>query len=178
MGVYIYPKEFDTLPYYVLDYMMNEDNESILLAGAILNGGSKKITITWQIQTYSIDLDTMQFTPLEEKTVPVEIEPMQPYSEQQYLTTDKINSPLTKISLIQTPLNTYIRPEWREKEDQTIYRAVLLTADGIAVDRGSPLDADAYTVVSVPYNIRVSIEDNMSGSKIAVMDFSKCDNVP
>ncbi len=62
LAVYVYPKEFDALGTYFLDYFQKTDDISVLLSGAQFSSRNNPISITWQIQIYDVDLDTQQYT--------------------------------------------------------------------------------------------------------------------
>lgn len=137
LSVYAYIKEFDDIGAYFLDHFQ-EENSSVLFSGAEVAGGEETVECTWVVQIYAVDLQTKKFTLQNEYFFPITIQPLQPYLEKIYYVGSGKNAPFDHAILVDTPLNTYVFPQWNDIHDQSLYRVTLDDSNGFAVQGAFP----------------------------------------
>lgn len=115
-----------------------EENSSVLFSGAEVAGGEETVECTWVVQIYAVDLQTKKFTLQNEYFFPITIQPLQPYLEKIYYVGSGKNAPFDHAILVDTPLNTYVFPQWNDIHDQSLYRVTLDDSNGFAVQGAFP----------------------------------------
>lgn len=161
LAAYIYIKEFDEIGAYFLDHLQVSESTSMLYSGAKLGYGNKPAHVTWSIQTYEVDLETEEYTLKDEMLVPVVVPPLQPYLEGLYVaSTDHL---LTEVMLIQTPLNMYIIPQWKNSNAKYKFSITVQSAEDQSALKCSPFDSEAYFIDFFPNAITITLTDHTSG---------------
>lgn len=160
LAVYAYPKEFDTLGAYFLDYFQRRQDVSVLLSGAQLAGGNHPANITWLIQIYDVDLDTQQFTLVKEvASEPMKVLPMQELIHYSYQVVSE-NASFATVELIESALHTYIRPDWNQSEQTTVHFLTLWDENGNAYPQGASPDLNTAVMSFYPEKLYLSIDDD------------------
>ena len=133
----------------------------MLHSGTKLGYGNKPAHVTWIIQTYEVDLETEEYTLKDEMLVPVVVPPLQPYLEGLYVaSTDDL---LTEVMLIQTPLNMYIIPQWKNSNAKYKFSITVQSAEDQSALKCSPFDSEAYFIAFFPNEITITLTDHTSG---------------
>lgn len=140
--VYAYMKEFDDIGEYFLDHFQKANGESVLMSGARMAGGCKAIKATWSIKVYDVDLETGKYSLLGEYLFPMKILPLQPYAERTYRVVSGEKDLFESVVLAYTPLNTYVFPQWKEKQDRPRFSIALVDANDTPFSQGVPLRRD------------------------------------
>lgn len=148
--VYAYMKEFANIGEYFLDHAQKADDVSVLMSGAQLAGGSKTVEVTWLIQVYDVDVKTGKYNLLNDYLFPMTIQPLQPYIEREYRIINGECGLFDSVVLAYSPLNTYIFPKWKNKQDELDFAIALIDEGGTPVLQGVPLAADTYALDSLP----------------------------
>lgn len=158
LAVYVYPKEYDTVGSYFLDYFQRANDVSVLVSGAQLAGGNLPITITWQIQIYDVDLDTQQYALMKQVTTePVTLAPIRELTSCTYEVVSE-DAPFDSVELIESALHTYIRPSWQRSEDAGIHLLTLFDASGQAYPGGAAPDVNTAVMDSDPERLYLSLD--------------------
>ena len=165
--VYAYMKEFDDIGEYFLDHFQKANGESVLMSGARMAGGSKAIKATWSIKVYDVNLETGKYSLLNEYFFPMKIRPLQPYAERTYRVVNGERDLFESVVLAYTPLNTYVFPQWKEKQDQPRFSIVLVDANDTPFPQGVPLAADTYVLDTLPNEIFLIISDYQTGEMVS-----------
>lgn len=156
VAVYAYIKEFDTVGLYCLD-SFTEDENSILVSAALIPGGSEPLSVTWSIQLYEVDIDTWEYTCIDEKLVPIEVQPIE-FEEKKYQLFDKVEAPFLNVKLIRTALGTYLIPDWFSNENSGNYIVTIEQADqeNVSISGLSLFDA-IYMLDDFPDTLSLSV---------------------
>lgn len=172
LAVYVYPKEYDAVGSYFLDYFQRGNDVSVLLSGAQLAGGNLPISITWQIQIYDVDLDTQQYALIKQiVSEPMNIAPIRELSSYSYeVVSDE--APFDSVELIESALHTYIRPAWKSPEEAAIHLVTLWDASGNAYPTGATPDVNTAVIDSYPESLYLSI-DGAAMDKITLVRMDK-----
>lgn len=165
--VYAYMKEFDDIGEYFLDHFQKANGESVLMSGARMAGGCKAIKATWSIKVYDVDLETGKYSLLGEYLFPMKILPLQPYAERTYRVVSGEKDLFESVVLAYTPLNTYVFPQWKEKQDQPRFSIALVDANDTPFPQGVPLAADTYVLDTLPNEIFLIISDYQTGEMVS-----------
>ena len=165
--VYAYMKEFDDIGEYFLDHFQKANGESVLMSGARMAGGCKAIKATWSIKVYDVDLETGKYSLLGEYLFPMKILPLQPYAERTYRVVSGETDLFESVVLAYTPLNTYVFPQWKEKQDQPRFSIVLVDANDTPFPQGVPLAANTYVLDTLPSEIFLIISDYQTGEMVS-----------
>ena len=165
--VYAYMKEFDDIGEYFLDHFQKANGESVLMSGARMAGGCKAIKATWSIKVYDVDLETGKYSLLGEYLFPMKIRPLQPYAERTYRVVSGETDLFESVVLAYTPLNTYVFPQWKEKQDQPRFSIVLVDANDTPFPQGVPLAANTYVLDTLPSEIFLIISDYQTGEMVS-----------
>jgi hypothetical protein len=172
--VYVYPKEYDKLSAYILDHFQMAGDVSILLSGACLIAENESVPITWMVQLYEVDLATGRYDFLEEYDYPITISPVQPLKEKTYKVSDEIGQPFDTVTLIQSALSVYVEPQWKDVEDQDLYRIALQDLEGNAVSPGAPPDTGTFKMDRLPDKLYILTQnhaaDNWSTPSLLAAD--------
>ena len=112
--VYAYIKEFDDIGEYFLDHFQKANGVSVLMSGSLPN----------------------------EYFFPMKIRPLQPYAERTYRVVNGERDLFESVVLAYTPLNTYVFPQWKEKQDQPRFSIALVDANDTPFSQGVPLRRD------------------------------------
>lgn len=167
MCVYAYIKEFDDIGEYFLDHFQKANGVSVLMSGARMAGGSKAIKATWSIKVYDVNLETGKYSLLNEYFFPMKIRPLQPYAERTYRVVNGERDLFESVVLAYTPLNTYVFPQWKEKQDQPRFSIVLVDANDTPFPQGVPLAANTYVLDTLPSEIFLIISDYQTGEMVS-----------
>lgn len=165
--VYAYMKEFDDIGEYFLDHFQKANGESVLMSGARMAGGCKAIKATWSIKVYDVDLETGKYSLLGEYLFPMKILPLQPYAERTYRVVSGEKDLFESVVLAYTPLNTYVFPQWKEKQDRPRFSIALVDANDTPFSQGVPLAADTYVLDTLPSEIFLIISDYQTGEMLS-----------
>ena len=165
--VYAYMKEFDDIGEYFLDHFQKANGESVLMSGARMAGGCKAIKATWSIKVYDVDLETGKYSLLGEYLFPMKILPLQPYAERTYRVVSGEKDLFESVVLAYTPLNTYVFPQWKEKQDRPRFSIALVDANDTPFSQGVPLAADTYVVDTLPNEIFLIVSDYHTGEMLS-----------
>ena len=165
--VYAYMKEFDDIGEYFLDHFQKANGESVLMSGARMAGGCKAIKATWSIKVYDVDLETGKYSLLGEYLFPMKIRPLQPYAERTYRVVSGETDLFESVVLAYTPLNTYVFPQWKEKQDRPRFSIALVDANDTPFSQGVPLAADTYVLDTLPNEIFLIISDYQTGEMVS-----------
>ena len=165
--VYAYMKEFDDIGEYFLDHFQKANGESVLMSGARMAGGCKAIKATWSIKVYDVDLETGKYSLLGEYLFPMKILPLQPYAERTYRVVSGEKDLFESVVLAYTPLNTYVFPQWKEKQDRPRFSIALVDANDTPFSQGVPLAADTYVLDTLPKEIFLIVSDYHTGEMLS-----------
>lgn len=165
--VYAYMKEFDDIGEYFLDHFQKANGESVLMSGARMAGGCKAIKATWSIKVYDVDLETGKYSLLGEYLFPMKILPLQPYAERTYRVVSGEKDLFESVVLAYTPLNTYVFPQWKEKQDRPRFSIALVDANDTPFSQGVPLAANTYVLDTLPSEIFLIISDYQTGEMVS-----------
>lgn len=165
--VYAYMKEFDDIGEYFLDHFQKANGESVLMSGARMAGGCKAIKATWSIKVYDVDLETGKYSLLGEYLFPMKILPLQPYAERTYRVVSGEKDLFESVVLAYTPLNTYVFPQWKEKQDRPRFSIALVDANDTPFSQGVPLAADTYVLDTLPNEIFLIVSDYQTGEMVS-----------
>lgn len=165
--VYAYMKEFDDIGEYFLDHFQKANGESVLMSGARMAGGCKAIKATWSIKVYDVDLETGKYSLLGEYLFPMKILPLQPYAERTYRVVSGEKDLFESVVLAYTPLNTYVFPQWKEKQDRPRFSIALVDANDTPFSQGVPLAADTYVLDTLPNEIFLIVSDYHTGEMVS-----------
>ena len=165
--VYAYMKEFDDIGEYFLDHFQKANGESVLMSGARMAGGCKAIKATWSIKVYDVDLETGKYSLLGEYLFPMKILPLQPYAERTYRVVSGKKDLFESVVLAYTPLNTYVFPQWKEKQDRPRFSIALVDANDTPFSQGVPLAADTYVLDTLPNEIFLIVSDYHTGEMLS-----------
>lgn len=165
--VYDYMKEFDDIGEYFLDHFQKANGESVLMSGARMAGGCKAIKATWSIKVYDVDLETGKYSLLGEYLFPMKILPLQPYAERTYRVVSGEKDLFESVVLAYTPLNTYVFPQWKEKQDRPRFSIALVDANDTPFSQGVPLAADTYVLDTLPNEIFLIVSDYHTGEMLS-----------
>lgn len=158
LAVYAYPKEYDAVGSYFLDYFQRANDVSVLLSGAQLAGGNLPISITWQIQIYDVDPDTQQYMLMKQVTTePVTISPIRELTSCTYEVVSE-NAPFDSVELIESALHTYIRPAWKRSEEAGIHLVTLFDASGQVYPDGAAPDVNTAVIDGYPERLYLSLD--------------------
>ena len=165
--VYAYMKEFDDIGEYFLDHFQKANGESVLMSGARMAGGCKAIKATWSIKVYDVDLETGKYSLLGEYLFPMKILPLQPYAERTYRVVSGEKDLFESVVLAYMPLNTYVFPQWKEKQDRPRFSIALVDANDTPFSQGVPLAADTYVLDTLPNEIFLIVSDYHTGEMLS-----------
>lgn len=165
--VYAYMKEFDDIGEYFLDHFQKANGESVLMSGARMAGGCKANKATWSIKVYDVDLETGKYSLLGEYLFPMKILPLQPYAERTYRVVSGEKDLFESVVLAYTPLNTYVFPQWKEKQDRPRFSIALVDANDTPFSQGVPLAADTYVLDTLPNEIFLIVSDYHTGEMLS-----------
>ena len=165
--VYAYIKEFDDIGEYFLDHFQKANGVSVLMSGARMAGGCKAIKATWSIKVYDVDLETGKYSLLGEYLFPMKIRPLQPYAERTYRVVSGETDLFESVVLAYTPLNTYVFPQWKEKQDRPRFSIALVDANDTPFSQGVPLAADTYVLDTLPNEIFLIVSDYHTGETLS-----------
>lgn len=165
--VYAYMKEFDDIGEYFLDHFQKANGESVLMSGARMAGGCKANKATWSIKVYDVDLETGKYSLLGEYLFPMIILPLQPYAERTYRVVSGEKDLFESVVLAYTPLNTYVFPQWKEKQDRPRFSIALVDANDTPFSQGVPLAADTYVLDTLPNEIFLIVSDYHTGEMLS-----------
>lgn len=165
--VYAYMKEFDDIGEYFLDHFQKANGESVLMSGARMAGGCKAIKATWSIKVYDVDLETGKYSLLGEYLFPMKILPLQPYAERTYRVVSGEKDLFESVVLAYTPINTYVFPQWKEKQDRPRFSIALVDANDTPFSQGVPLAADTYVLDTLPNEIFLIVSDYHTGEMLS-----------
>lgn len=165
--VYAYMKEFDDIGEYFLDHFQKANGESVLMSGARMAGGCKAIKATWSIKVYDVDLETGKYSLLGEYLFPMKILPLQPYAERTYRVVSGEKDLFESVVLAYTPLNTYVFPQWKEKQDRPRFSIALVDVNDTPFSQGVPLAADTYVLDTLPNEIFLIVSDYHTGEMLS-----------
>ena len=165
--VYAYMKEFDDIGEYFLDHFQKANGESVLMSGARMAGGCKAIKATWSIKVYDVDLETGKYSLLGEYLFPMKIRPLQPYAERTYRVVSGETDLFESVVLAYTPLNTYVFPQWKEKQARPCFSIALVDANDTPFSQGVPLAADTYVLDTLPNEIFLIVSDYHTGEMLS-----------
>lgn len=165
--VYAYMKEFDDIGEYFLDHFQKANGESVLMSGARMAGGCKAIKATWSIKVYDVDLEAGKYSLLGEYLFPMKILPLQPYAERTYRVVSGEKDLFESVVLAYTPLNTYVFPQWKEKQDRPRFSITLVDANDTPFSQGVPLAADTYVLDTLPNEIFLIVSDYHTGEMLS-----------
>ena len=165
--VYAYMKEFDDIGEYFLDHFQKANGESVLMSGARMAGGCKAIKATWSIKVYDVDLETGKYSLLGEYLFPMKILPLQPYAERTYRVVSGEKDLFESVVLAYTPLNTYVFPQWKEKQDRPRFSIALVDANDTPFSQGVPLAAAQYVGDPLPNEIFRIVSDYHTGEMLS-----------
>lgn len=165
--VYAYMKEFDDIGEYFLDHFQKANGESVLMSGARMAGGCKAIKATWSIKVYDVDLETGKYSLLGEYLFPMKILPLQPYAERTYRVVSGEKDLFESVVLAYTPLNTYVFPQWKEKQDRPRFSIALVDANDTPFSQGVPLAADTYVLDTLPNEFFLIVSDYHTGEMLS-----------
>lgn len=167
LAIYVYINEFDNLGTYFIDHFQETDNVSVLMSGAQLAGRDKPVDVSWTIQIYEVDLATGKYNKQSEKLIPMTVQPLQPYTEKCYRAIDADGLPFDYVVLAQSPLNTYVLPEWKNTTDKNIFSIALIDDNGHDLPQGVQPAMDAYMLDTLPEKITLSLLKRETGESIS-----------
>lgn len=147
--MYAYPKEFDEQGAYFIDHLQDSGAQSLLIAGCEFGAPSDTpFTLHWMVQVYEVDVTTQAYTLLEEKLLPLDLQPM-PTTATAYEPTSSA-TPLTGCTVLHTALTTYVFPEWKPGTDPYAYGITPLDDAGNPYDLELPWATNSYALLSAP----------------------------
>ena len=171
LSVYVYPKEFDYLPYYFLDHRQDASGSSTLLSGSHLLAPSGIVTIHWSVQIYEVDKNTGIYTLADEHEFPAVITPLGDAAVKKYKPPAEEALPIDSITLIHTALTTYAIPSWVNEEDQGVYAFTLLDENNHQIRQGAPPDVYTFSMEQPPDELFVQMLNTQSLEQSDVVRF-------
>lgn len=163
LAVYVYPKEFDEQSAYFIDHLQDSDDRSLLVAGCDFGMPSETpLSLHWMVQVYEVDVATQAYTLLEEKLLPLTLQPM-PSTATAYATAGG-SAPLTGCTLLRTALTTYVFPQWKDGTDPYAYGITPLDDAGNPYDIELPWATNSYAIAAAPTTLTLQVENFEDGS--------------
>lgn len=163
LAVYAYPKEFDVYGSYFMDHLQDSGDLSLLVAGCnFVAPSDAPMTLHWMVQVYEVDVDTQAYTLLEEKLLPLTLQPM-PSTATVYTATDN-STRLTGCTVLRTALTTYVFPAWEAGTDPYAYGTTLLDDAGNPCDVDLPWAYNSHAIDAAPATLTLQVENYEDGS--------------
>lgn len=163
LAVYAYPKEFDVYGSYFMDHLQDSGDLSLLVAGCnFVAPSDAPMTLHWMVQVYEVDVDTQAYTLLEEKLLPLTLQPM-PSTATVYAATDN-STRLTGCTVLRTALTTYVFPAWEAGTDPYAYGTTLLDDAGNPCDVDLPWAYNSHAIDAAPATLTLQVENYEDGS--------------
>ncbi len=163
LAVYAYPKEFDEQDAYFMDHLQDSGDRSLLVAGCDFGMPSETpLSLHWMVQVYEVDVATQAYTLLEEKLLPLTLQPM-PSTATAYATAGG-STPLTGCTLLRTALTTYVFPQWKDGTDPYAYGITPLDDAGNPYDIELPWATNSYAIATPPTTLTLQVENFEAGS--------------
>jgi hypothetical protein len=160
--VYIYPKEFDALPFYFLDHRQDAEDRSTLISGSRLNTLGGRMDIRWSIQVYEVDKATGGYSLIAEHEMTDQISPIGEVEVRSYIKPAEEIIPLQSVLLIRTALTTYAIPAWTDELDEGRYELSLLNDKGGEINKGTPPDVNTFSMERLRDELIVQVIDMQS----------------
>lgn len=157
LSVYVYPKEFDQLPAYFIDHLQRADEQSVMLSGACLMASSLPLSIHWSIQIYEVDVKTGAYSLQSEYEYPLSIQPVEPITQKNYKPQIDCELPFDLITLVHTPISTYVDPAWRSEDAYNSFDLEILDNEQHPLLKGAPADTVTYKMDDLPDKIYVKL---------------------
>lgn len=158
LAVYVYPKEFDGLGEYLLDYRQLADNCTAFFSSAAVEAGNEPTTLTWSVQVYEVDLDTTGYTlQTMMESEPQTVFPLEEISYQKYLLENDAETLCDEILLAKSAVTTYMLPQWTNEDDKYFNYLTMLTEEGKAVEHGIGPDMRAVSISDFPESFLIEI---------------------
>lgn len=164
LAVYIYPKEFDSLNQYLLDYWVLGENCYSFVSGGCISSKGEDTSITWLFQIYEVDPVTCSYTllsSLESEPQPI-VAAHKPVIKE-YLASEGASVAYPRVQLIKTPITTYFQPYTNTGEAaEIVFEFTICTEDGTALSQGTGPDIRALTVEELPEMFTLKLNDSES----------------
>jgi hypothetical protein len=159
--VYVYLKEYDTIPVYFLDHLQRANDRSVLLSGAEIEKEEELLPVTWLIKVYEVDTTTgeLDLESLVEKTYQATVPLLAPVEKKEYIAQNAQELPFYSMTLIKTGLTVYTSFQWKNEEDQPLPGFILLDADRNQYPGGAPPAGSTYTMESLPQVLYIQMNN-------------------
>lgn len=160
LAVYVYPKEFDSLNEYFLDYRQLSENSSLCFSGARIGGDNQYAPITWSVQVYEVNTTQGHYSLL--TTIESEqqwVSPVETVISQEYeLDSDQV-APFTRVRLIKSGITTYIQAYSATDKPYSMHSMEVYTSTGERIIHGAALESCALSLNEFPDSFVLSLED-------------------
>ncbi len=162
LAVYAYPQEFNEQEYFT-DYLQDSGDLSLLIAGCGFDAPSDTpMTLHWMVQVYEVDPVTQAYTLLEQKLLPLALQPM-PSTVTEYKTTGN-STPLSGCTLLRTALTTYVFPVWKTGIDPYMYGVTPLDGAGTPYAIELPWAYNSYAIDATSATLTFQLENFGNGT--------------
>lgn len=166
LAVYAYPQEFNEKDY-IMDHLQDSGDQSLLIAGCEFGAPSDTpFTLHWMVQVYEVDVTTQAYTLLEEKLLPLTLQPM-PATATAYATAGG-STRLTGCTVLHTALTTYVFPEWKPGTAPYAYGITPLDDAGNPYAIELPWATNSYALPSAPATLTLQVENYEDGTLTTV----------
>lgn len=152
IAVYVYPREFDAIGEYLLDYFQREGDVSVCLSGANWASASDEISVHWLIELYDVNVDTAHYTLIESQEVPSVVPLLGSVQKKTYQIRNNEHLPFDSVTLFKTALTTYYDINWKSSEHGR-FALNFFDLNGNVYAKGAPLPSNTLAMDFLPEEI-------------------------
>lgn len=152
IAVYIYPREFDTIGEYLLDYFQRTGDASVCLSGAHWESENDEIYVHWLIELYDVNVDTAQYTLIESQEIPSVVPSLGSTQEKTYQIRNNEHLLFDSVTLFKTALTTYYDINWKSSM-HGCFALNFFDLNGNAYAKGAPLPSNTLAMDFLPEEI-------------------------
>jgi len=163
LAVYVYPAVFDELGSYFLDSINSSCNEIICISGANWIIDDLFVDILWNIEVYSIDALTLEYSLLEKHTEHTFFSNISK-KEVYFYSCDLNDISIKGAKLIKTCLTTYIE-FYSESGAVDLYNIILKDENGTTYKKGAPPAINTFYFDKIPKTIILETQSHIVPSK-------------
>ena len=157
LSVYAYPSDY--VGEYAMDYRQRPDDASVFLSCGEIKSSGTLAAITWSVEIYEIDLDTMRSTELiVEESDLQEVRSIREPILHEYQLVSQIDAPFTSLTVMETALTTYVLPRWVEEEDRYMFSVEVFDESGEPLPQGTALDTRSVVLNEIPDRLTIELD--------------------
>lgn len=157
LSVYAYPTAY--VGEYAMDYRQLPNDVSAFLSCGEVNSDGNSAVITWSIEIYEIDLDTMRSSELlVTESEPQEVYPIREPLLHEYQLVSNTDAPFVSLTVMESALTTYVLPRWADEEDRYMFSINALDEYGQPLQYGLALDTRSVLLTDIPNTLIIEID--------------------